>query len=127
MYAINHSGLTKKQTYEDIIEDVIGRKAKIKYPNRDAKILRESPTIINLLDLNGNSGLAEMDRFNKKQIITNEIASTIREMSENGLGSVEEIRSSRHKITGDGHSVLAQVYPMDADDESDELYASISS
>ena len=69
MYAINHSGLTKKQTYEDIIEDVIGRKAKIKYQkNRDANILRESPTIINLLDINGNSGLAEMDKFNKNKL-----------------------------------------------------------
>ena len=48
MYAINREGLTKTQTYADIIQDVIGGKAKMKHPNRNAKMLRESPTIINL-------------------------------------------------------------------------------
>ena len=42
MYSINREGLTKKMTYDDIIEDVIGRKARIKYPSRDAKKLRVS-------------------------------------------------------------------------------------
>ena len=106
MYAINHTGLTKKQTYEDIIEDVVGRKTNIKYPNRDAQMLRESPTIINLLDLNGNSGLQEMDKFNKKQIVATELASVFREESQNGGGSHEEVRAT-----------MARRYRMDSHDE----------
>ena len=60
MYGINHEGLTKKQTYEDWIEDVTGRKAKTKYPSRDANVLRESPTLTNRFDGDGQ-GTMELD------------------------------------------------------------------
>ena len=48
MYGINHEGLEKKQTYDELIDYIDNRKARIKYPNRDAKLLRESPTLIHL-------------------------------------------------------------------------------
>ena len=87
-------------------------KAKIRYPNRDAKILRESPTITNLLDLNGNIGLQEIGEFNKKQIVANEVANVNREESQTGGGSHEEIRA-----------IMARRYRMDSDDEFTEWQA----
>ena len=72
--------------------------------------MRESPTKTNLFDINGNSGLAEMDKFNKKLIVANEVASVIREESQNGAGSHEEIRAT-----------MPRRYRMDSDDEFTEF------
>ena len=67
MYGINHEGLQKKQTYDELIEYILNRKARIKHPNGDAKLLTESPTLSNLLDGDGESGIMESEKFNKRK------------------------------------------------------------
>ena len=74
----------------------------------------------NLLDINGNTGLVDMDKFNKQQIVASELASALREMSMSGGGSVQEINAVRPQVNGDGHSVLTEIYPMDEDDSDHE-------
>ena len=60
MYDINYDGLRKKETYDELIDYVMNKQEKIKYPNRTAKFLRESPQLSNLLDGDGE-GLLEME------------------------------------------------------------------
>ena len=49
MYGINYNGLKKRKSYEQLLVD-IENQPKIKYPDRTAKFLRNSPIISNLLD-----------------------------------------------------------------------------
>ena len=53
VYGINHEGVTQKQTYEDLIDDFMGRTTKTWYHDGDVKLLSESPTLSNLLDGDG--------------------------------------------------------------------------
>ena len=92
MYGINHDGLEKKQTYDELIDYIANRKARIKYPNRDAKLLRESPTLISLLDGDGQ-GIMELDKLNEKQMLAAEQASRIQELAAQGNMSPQEIRA----------------------------------
>ena len=61
-----------------------------------------------------------MDKFNKKQIAATELASDIREMSQHGGGSIQEINAVRPRINGDGHSVITEIYSMGQDDSDHE-------
>ena len=65
MYGINYDGLRKKDTYNELIDYVMNKQKKIKYPNRTAKFLRESPQLSNLLDGDGEGVLA-MEEQQKK-------------------------------------------------------------
>ena len=92
MCGINNGGLTKTQTYEYLIEDVIGIQARIPYPSRDAKLQKESPTLINLLDGDGQ-GIMELDKFDKKKKLVTEQANRIQEMATDDNTSTQEIRA----------------------------------
>ena len=126
MYGINFDGLRERPTYDKLIDYVMNKQEKIKYPDRTAKLLRNSPQLSNLLDGDGE-GLLDKDDFNKKQVVANQIASTIREMAQNGYGSVQEINAVRPQINGDGHSVLTEIHRMDEDDSDNEFIGDISS
>ena len=39
MYGINHEGLEKKQTYDELIDYIANRKARIKYANMGRKTI----------------------------------------------------------------------------------------
>ena len=60
MADIKNRGLKKRQTYDDIVDYVLNKQEKIKYPNRLAKQLRNSNQLSNLLDGNGE-GLINME------------------------------------------------------------------
>ena len=53
MYGINYNGLKRRQTYEEIIDYLQYGQERIKYPNRAATQLRNSPELTNLLDGEG--------------------------------------------------------------------------
>ena len=57
MFAANYDGLKKRETYNEIVEYLQYGQEKIKYPDRRAKQLRESPQLSNLLDGNGSGYL----------------------------------------------------------------------
>jgi len=61
MYSLNYDGLRRKETYDEVVDYIQNHQEKIKYPNRVAKQLRDSPMLSNLLDGNGD-GLMEMNK-----------------------------------------------------------------
>ena len=80
MYGINYNGFRKKDTYDELIDYVMNKQEKIKYPKSIAKFLRESPQLSNLLDGNGE-GLIEMEAQQKRQVQEVEKEESIREMA----------------------------------------------
>ena len=69
----------------------MNKQEKIKYPNRTAKFLRESPQLSNLLDGNGE-GLLEMEGQQKRQVQEVEREHIIRNMA-GGSVSAQELRT----------------------------------
>ena len=93
MYGINYNGLRKKDTYDELIDYVMNKQEKIKYPNRRAKFLRESPQLSNLLDGDGE-GVLEMEEQQKRQVQEVEKENSIREMASRSDGSTAELRAT---------------------------------
>ena len=60
IYKVNYQGLRKRESYDEIVDYLENKQERIKYPNRLAKQLRNSPQLSNLLD-NGGEGLVEME------------------------------------------------------------------
>jgi len=60
IYKVNYQGLRKKESYDEIVDYLENKQERIKYPNRLAKQIRNSPQLSNLLD-NGGEGLVEME------------------------------------------------------------------
>ena len=53
MYAVNYDGLRKRSSYDELVDYILFKQPKIKYPDRTAKFIRESPQLSNLLDGEG--------------------------------------------------------------------------
>ena len=53
MYGLNYEGLTKRKSYEELVEYLQFDQPKIKYPDRTASQIRNSPQLSNLLDGEG--------------------------------------------------------------------------
>ena len=60
IYKVNYQGLRKRESYDEIVDYLENKQERIKYPNRLAKQIRNSPQLSNLLD-NGGEGLVEME------------------------------------------------------------------
>jgi hypothetical protein len=91
MYGINYNGLRKRDTYDELIDYVMNKQEKIKYPNRTAKFLRESPQLSNLLD-GDDEGLLEMEGQQKRQVQEAERENIIRNMAGWSV-SAQELRT----------------------------------
>ena len=61
VYKVNYQWLGKVRSYDEIVDCLENKQEKIKYPNRLAKQLRESPELSNLLDGDG-LGIVEMEK-----------------------------------------------------------------
>ena len=66
-YAINYNGLRRRETYEEIIDYLDNKQEKLKYPDRSAKQLRETPQLSNLLDGEGMS-ILDVERQNEQRV-----------------------------------------------------------
>ena len=60
IYKVNYQGLRKRESYDEIIDYLENKQERIKYPNRLAKQIRNSPQLSNLLD-NGGEGIVQME------------------------------------------------------------------
>ena len=69
MYALNYDGLKKRDTYDEIIDYLQNKQEKIKYPDRLAKQIRNTPQLSNLLDGDGEDIENIKDQQNDKIII----------------------------------------------------------
>ncbi len=65
MFGLNYDGLRKRETYDEVVDYIQNRQEKIKYPNRLAKQIRNSPQLSNLLDGEGD-GSAAMEKQNER-------------------------------------------------------------
>ena len=63
MFALNYDGLKKRDTYDEIIDYLQNKQEKIKYPNRLAKQVRNTPQLSNLLDGDGE----DIENINDQQ------------------------------------------------------------
>ena len=61
---INYKGLHKRDTYEGLIDYLENKQEKIKFPNREAKFVRDSPQYQSLLD----EGFVEVEEQQLKQV-----------------------------------------------------------
>ena len=61
---VKYEGLHKRDTYEGLIDYLESKQEKIKFPNRDAKFVRDSPQYQSLL----NEGFVEVEEQQLKQI-----------------------------------------------------------
>ena len=67
IYKVNYQGLRKKESYDEIVDYLENKQERIKYPNRLAKQIRNSPQLSNLLD-NGGEGLVEMEEQQQRKM-----------------------------------------------------------
>ena len=67
MYGINSDGLRERPTYDKLIDYVMNKQEKIKYPDRTAKLLRNSLQLSNLSDGDGE-GILEIENQQKRQV-----------------------------------------------------------
>ena len=74
----------------------MNKQEKIQYPDRTAKLLRNSPQLSNLLDSNGE-GLLEMEEQQKRQVMEVEKEHKIREMAGPSTGSAADVRATKSK------------------------------
>ena len=77
MFGINYNGLKQRKTYDELVDYLESGQEKIKYPDRFAKFLRESPEISNLLDGEGIDYETVVDQ-QKKRLAYQEIQNRIR-------------------------------------------------
>ena len=119
MHGINYNGLRKKETYDELIDYVMNKQEKIKYPDRTAKFLRESPQLSNLLDGDGE-GILEMEEQQKRQRQEVEKEHTIREMAGEDI-SAAELRSLEGRVQNTiRRPNLLRTLPMNQDDSDFE-------
>ena len=69
VYSVNYKGLSKRETYDELIDYIQNKQDKIKLPNRLATLLRNSPELSNLLD---GEGMGALDMEKHQQRVVNE-------------------------------------------------------
>lgn len=93
MYGINYDGLKKRETYDEIVDYIQNKQDTIKYPDRTAKQIRNSPQISNLLDGDGD-GYLEMENNEKKKMMQAAVATELKKftMENNKTLKVEAVK-----------------------------------
>ena len=77
-YGLNYEGLRKRESYDEIIDYIQNKQETIKFPDRVALQLRNSPELSNLLD-SGGTGILDLEQQQKDQTILIEREHAIRE------------------------------------------------
>ena len=132
MYALNYEGLKKRDTYDEIIDYLQNKQDKIKYPDRTAKQLRNSPQLSNLLDGEGLD-YEDMNKQQKNRIKEVEKENIIRNIAIENNETAHVLRTrinSGMKIErgSDGYPVMKEqgvgdapeIYDMAVDDDDDD-------
>ena len=89
MFGLNYEGMKRRETYDEVVDYIQNKQEQIKYPNRLAKQIRNSPQLSNLLDGDGY-GLEGMEKQNDRETRTKVIERHIFETARTGpLGAAE--------------------------------------
>lgn len=91
MFALNYEGLKKRESYDEIVDYLMRGQEKIKFPNRLAKQLRESPQLSNLLDGEG-LGVFDIDEQQNRNALEVQRQQLIRDAAGLDAGGVTEQR-----------------------------------
>ena len=92
IYKVNYQGLRKRESYDEIVDYLENKQERIKYPNRLAKQLRNSPQLSNLLD-NGGEGLVEMEEQQQRKMQHEQAEQAVRQAASNG-GTAQVLRAA---------------------------------
>jgi hypothetical protein len=92
MFALNYNGLKKRETYDEVVDYLMNNREKIKYPNRLAKQIRNSPELSNLLDGDG-VGALDIEQQQRRAALEVERQQVIREVANPATGGVTEQRA----------------------------------
>ena len=76
MFALNYEGMRRRETYDEVVEYLQNKQGKIKYPNRLATQIRNSPQLSNLLDGEGYGSVA-MERQEARLAENRDVARTL--------------------------------------------------
>jgi hypothetical protein len=98
MYSVNYDGLKKRETYNEIVEYLQYGQEKIKYPDRSAKQLRESPQLSNLLDGDG-AGLMDMEEEQDMGMKRQQMELKVRGLAKSQKATAQLLRSNVRKFT----------------------------
>ena len=122
MADIKHRGLKKRQSYGEIVDYLLNKQEKIKYPNRLAKQLRNSNQLSNLLDGNGE-GLINMELQQQNIIKAQQKEMAINAMADaNSTAKVLKIASTKKNVLKQsGSRTQTQFYGIAQEDKVEQL------
>ena len=122
MYAANYDGLKKRETYNEIVEYLQYGQEKIKYPDRRAKQLRESPQLSNLLDGNGSSYL-EGETQQQNAMTNQQVEHMLRDKAKKEKFSAQLLRGRVNKLhrQPEQYDLATSEYESAFDDEKDKV------
>ena len=106
MFAANYDGLKKRETYNEIVEYLQYGQEKIKYPDRRAKQLRETPQLSNLLDGYG-MGLMDMEEDEEMAKRRQIMELKVREVAKKQKTTAQLLRSNVKQLTAPQHYNIA--------------------
>ena len=93
---IKYTGLRKRPTFEGIVDYLANRQEKVKYPNREAKIIRNHPYLTQLDGL----GMFEMQEQQENEWKEKEKEHRVKEMTSQGTQSAPEVRTELRREQG---------------------------
>jgi hypothetical protein len=105
---LNYQGLKKRETYDQIVDNLRNRQEKVRFPNRLAKQIRNSPQLSNLLDGDG-MGVVDMEKHQLNVMKEQQKENAIRQAGGTAqvLRALGETRRTQHySIAGDNESQM---------------------
>jgi len=108
---INYTGLRKRPTFEGIVDYLANGQEKTKFPNREAKIIRNHPYLTQL----DHIGMWEMEEQQESEWKEKEKEHRVKELSSQGAQSAPEVRTQMRRETG--ATSRAQYFDLGKQDE----------
>ena len=87
-YGVKYAGLHKRDSYEGLIEYLENKQEKIKFPNREAKFVRDSPQYQQLL----NEGFIEVEEQELNKIKEEQVKHAVIRTAEDTNGTAKEVK-----------------------------------
>jgi len=100
MYAVNYEGLKKRSDYDELVDFILFKQPKIKYPDRTAKFIRSSPQLSNLLDGDG-MGIEELKQQQLNKMKEDAKENAIIQAASSSGGTASHLRAVDRKTQTD--------------------------
>ena len=126
-YKVSYQGLRKKESYDEIVDYLENKQEKIKYPNRLATQIRNSPQLSNLLDGAGE-GEVEMEKQQMNKIKHEQAEHAVQQIASSSGGTAQILRVAANPINKPLFSgPNTQIFDMAIDEKIDDLANKIES